>query len=161
MHVSKVRRRMQSGLTMIEVLITLVIVSFGLLGVGALQLMSLQVNQGANQRTQAAMLATSVLDAVRGNRPNAERYARTFGAGVPSASSTVVWDAEMGAIVGQVQRALPAGDLQVVVTRFTTDNGKPFFDVNVTVRWSESGRLMDRNQVAPDTYTEYNLRTNV
>lgn len=146
---------------MIEVLITLLIVSFGLLGVGALQLMSLQVNQGANQRTHAALLATSVLDAIRGNRPNAERYARSFGAGVPNPDSTVVWESEMGGIVRQMQSVLPAGDLEVVVTPAPTANAKPFFNVSVTVRWSEAGRLLDRNQLTPEEFTEYNLRTDV
>lgn len=157
---SRLNRRLQSGLTMIEVLITLLIVSFGLLGVGALQLMSLQVNQGANQRTQAAMLAVSVLDAIRGNRPNAVQYGRNYGAGAGSPTSTNVPEAEMAQIVQQLQRVLPGGDIQVQVVPNNSANGKPFFNVTVNVRWSEANRLLDRtSSTASDT--TFTLQTNV
>jgi type IV pilus assembly protein PilV len=156
-----IHRRKQAGLTMIEVLITLLIVSFGLLGVGALQLMSLQVNQGANQRTQAALLATSVLDVIRGNRPNAIRYARAFGDSAPAANSALVWESDMAGIVNQLQAVLPGGELEVLVVPAPTTNNKPFFDVSVTVRWSESDRLLDRNEATPAAQTVYNLRTDV
>ena len=92
------RRSGNRGMTMIEVLVTLVIVSFGLLGVGALQLMSLQVNQGANQRSQASMLALSALDAMRGNRANALNYARSYGAAAPSYTATNIHDQDLAAI---------------------------------------------------------------
>jgi type IV pilus assembly protein PilV len=152
-------RRRIGGMTMIEVLVTLVIVSFGLLGVGALQLMSLQVNQGANQRTQASMLALSALDAIRGNRGNAPNYARGFGAAVPAESSTNVHEQDLAAIVGQVQRVLPGGDMRIQVTNIA--GLQPFYQVNVTVRWNENDRQLDRTSASAPAPTQITVQSRI
>lgn len=55
-------------MTLIEVLVTLVIISVGLLGVAALQLTTVRNNQDAYVRSQAAMLASDMLDRMRANR---------------------------------------------------------------------------------------------
>lgn len=57
----------QSGVTLIEILITLIVLSIGLLGVAALQTMSLRSAQISYQRTQAVNLAYEVLDVARAN----------------------------------------------------------------------------------------------
>lgn len=134
----------QRGMTMIEVLITLVIVSFGLLGAGALQLMSLQVNQNANQRTQAAMLAASMMDAVRLNRFSAMDYAMGWDSPIPAASATNMVQNDKHVIGTLVNSQLPNGEIQVTVN--TVAGTRPFYDVEVSIRWSEAGRLVDRNQ---------------
>lgn len=59
--------RKQAGFTLIEVLVTLVILAVGLLGLSAMQLTSLKVNQGAYNRSQASILATDMLDRIRAN----------------------------------------------------------------------------------------------
>lgn len=56
------------GMTLIEVLVTLVIISVGLLGVAALQLATVRNNYDAFLRSQAAVLAGDVLDRMRANR---------------------------------------------------------------------------------------------
>ena len=61
-------RRAQSGMTLVEVLVTAVIISVGLLGVAALQLTSLKSNQESYVRSQAAMLAADLLDRMRANQ---------------------------------------------------------------------------------------------
>lgn len=156
-------RKNQSGMTMVEVLVTMLIVSFGLLGAGALQLMSLQVNQGANQRSQAAMLATSVIDSMKGNRARAPEYARGYGSAIPSETNTNVPLSDIASITRQVRSVLPGGDIQirVVAVPTVTNPVKLFYNVTVTVRWSESGRLLDRNSASPPVFTEYQLQSNV
>lgn len=62
------------GMTLIEVLVTLVIISVGLLGVAALQLTTVRNNHDSFVRTQAATLASDMLDRMRANRSGAERY---------------------------------------------------------------------------------------
>lgn len=52
---------------MIEVLVTLVILSIGLLGLAALQLTGLRSNSGAGFRSIASMLATDIADRMRAN----------------------------------------------------------------------------------------------
>lgn len=60
--------RAQRGLTLIEVLVTVVVLSVGLLGVAAIQSFSLQSNQAAYERTQATNLAYEFADFLRVNR---------------------------------------------------------------------------------------------
>lgn len=65
------------GFTLIEVLVTLLVLSIGLLGLAALQASSIKFNQSAYMRTQATILAYDILDRMRANRvaANAGSYA--------------------------------------------------------------------------------------
>lgn len=55
------------GFTLVEVLITVVILSIGLLGLAGLQLNSLRNNLGAEQQGKAAQLASDMVDRMRAN----------------------------------------------------------------------------------------------
>src|SRR5262245_50380565 len=57
----------QSGMTLVEVLVTLVLISVGLLGIAALQLTTLKSNKDAYVRSQASALAGDILDRMRAN----------------------------------------------------------------------------------------------
>lgn len=59
------------GFTLLEVLIALLVLSIGLLGLGAMQMTSLKNNHSAYLRSQATFLAYDVLDRMRANRPTA------------------------------------------------------------------------------------------
>lgn len=59
------------GFSMVEVLVTIVIIAIGLLGLASLQLNSLRNNTTAYERTQATMLAYSIIDRMRTNRDSA------------------------------------------------------------------------------------------
>jgi len=61
----------QSGFTLIEIMITLIIVSIGLLGMASLQMNSLRSNQGAYLRSQASMLSYDMADRMRANSARA------------------------------------------------------------------------------------------
>jgi type IV pilus assembly protein PilV len=58
----------QRGVSMIEVLVTIVVLSVGLLGAANLQLLSLRTHYGAYERTQATNIAYMVADLARANR---------------------------------------------------------------------------------------------
>jgi type IV pilus assembly protein PilV len=60
----------QSGSTLIEVVITVLILATGLLAMGALQTRSLQFNQSAFMRSQANISAYDIVDRIRLNRGN-------------------------------------------------------------------------------------------
>ena len=66
--------RAAGGFTLIEVLISLIILSVGLLGLGLLQSQSLKASYSANHRTIATNLAYQLLDEMRSNRRLAYRY---------------------------------------------------------------------------------------
>jgi type IV pilus assembly protein PilV len=72
--VVKSLRRPQRGATLIEVLVTLVIIAFGLLGMAGLQ-MRMQVSElEAYQRSQALMLLNDMASRIGTNRANADAY---------------------------------------------------------------------------------------
>lgn len=60
--------RTQRGVTMIEILVTLLVLGIGLLGVAALQGVSLRTGQVSYLRTQATNIAYSVADHARAHR---------------------------------------------------------------------------------------------
>jgi len=62
------------GFTLLEVLIALLVLSFGLLGLAALQAYSVKANQSANFRSQATALANMMLDSIRANRGSLGEY---------------------------------------------------------------------------------------
>lgn len=62
------------GFTLLEVLIALLVLAFGLLGFALLQTMNLRFTQSANHRTQATNLAYDLLDQIRANRLQAPEY---------------------------------------------------------------------------------------
>lgn len=65
-------RSRQTGATLIEILVAVLILSFGMLGMAALQTRALQGNQSSLQRSQAVMLSNYMLDAMRIDRANAQ-----------------------------------------------------------------------------------------
>ncbi|HMA98346.1 MAG TPA: type IV pilus modification protein PilV [Wenzhouxiangella sp.] len=86
--------RSQRGMSLIEVLVALLVLSIGLLGLAALQSFTLQANQGAYHRTQAVNTAYEVADFLRANRGN------------PGAIDFSVWNT-------RISQQLPAGALAV------------------------------------------------
>ncbi len=60
-------RHQQSGFSLIEVLVTAVILSTGLLGIAGLQLSSIKNSHNAFLETQARYMATTLLDKIREN----------------------------------------------------------------------------------------------
>jgi type IV pilus assembly protein PilV len=59
------------GFTLVEVLVSLVILAIGLLGIAKLMLFSSHSNDSAYLRSQATSLAYEILDDMRANRPEA------------------------------------------------------------------------------------------
>ena len=59
------------GFTIVEVLVSLVILSIGLLGIGKLVLYSAHANDSAYMRSQATELAYAILDDMRSNEAGA------------------------------------------------------------------------------------------
>jgi type IV pilus assembly protein PilV len=64
-------RRGASGFTMLEVLISIVVIAFGLLGVAGLQAFALKNNQSASLRSVATVLATDMIDRIKANSKGA------------------------------------------------------------------------------------------
>ncbi|WP_211365682.1 type IV pilus modification protein PilV [Pseudoxanthomonas suwonensis] len=61
-------RRRQAGATLLEVMISILIMAIGLLGIAAMQATALRNGQSSLERTQAVMQSYAVLDILRANR---------------------------------------------------------------------------------------------
>lgn len=61
----------KEGFTLIEILVTLLILSIGLLGVASLQVQGMRNNQSAYLKSQASMLAYDMADRMRANEAQA------------------------------------------------------------------------------------------
>lgn len=63
--------RNQRGVTLLEVLIAVLVLSLGLLGLAGLQMSALRNNQSAMERSMAVVESYSIVDAMRVDRLNA------------------------------------------------------------------------------------------
>ncbi len=67
--ITNIVRNRQKGTTLLEVLVSVLVLSIGLLGVAGLQTYGLRYNQSAYLRSQATILAYDMVDRMRSN-PN-------------------------------------------------------------------------------------------
>nr|WP_163501138.1 type IV pilus modification protein PilV [Halomonas socia] len=84
----------QQGVTLVEVLIAVLVLSVGLLGVAAMQTTSLQMNHSAYLRSQANNMAYDIIDRMRANRSASldGDYAHEMQAGPPAGNSVAAAD---------------------------------------------------------------------
>jgi type IV pilus assembly protein PilV len=64
--------RRQAGATLIEILVAMLILSLGVLGMGALQTRAIKGNNSSVQRSQAVMLNYALMDAMRLDKASAK-----------------------------------------------------------------------------------------
>lgn len=141
------------GFTLLEVLITLIILSIGLLGMAALQAMALKNNQSSFQRSQAVMMTYFMLDAMRTNRSDAATGLYDMGktCTAPTAGSSLAthdknfWITKLKANIGnssetcgEVDCTTASGNTNCTVTVYWDDsratNGSSAQTVEVTTR---------------------------
>ncbi len=67
-------KRTQTGLTLVEILIALVVLSVGLLGIAGMQATGLRNNHAAYSKMQATNLAMDMADRIRSNPQGAATY---------------------------------------------------------------------------------------
>ncbi|PPU76257.1 type IV pilus modification protein PilV [Xanthomonas cucurbitae] len=85
---SFVSRSRSQGFSLLEVLITIIVLAFGLLGFALLQTANVRFVQSANYRTQATNLAYDLLDQMRSNRFQSAWYTdATFSANTVTSTS--------------------------------------------------------------------------
>lgn len=119
-----------AGFTLLEALIALIVLSIGLLGLAGLQASSLRNNQDAYFRSQATILAQSMMDELRSDRGRslAGRYNFTLGDSPTASSFAEEW-------LEKVENTLPAASAGVAVDAARRT-------ATVTVRW-QSDRTED------------------
>ena len=68
------RRKHQQGSSLLEVLISVVVISIGLLGVAGLQLASMKNIQSSSERSMAVLLSYSIVERMRANPDEMANY---------------------------------------------------------------------------------------
>ena len=119
---------------MIEVLVTILVVSFGLLGLAALIANSMKANQSATTRTQAGWLAYEMIDRMRANRVTANVTTSPYildscspapTGSTPAANDLLAWCSAIG--------SLPSGNGNIAYTSATGV-------FTITVTWDDASR---------------------
>lgn len=98
----------QRGVGLIEVLVTVLILSTSLLAMGALQNRSLQFNHSAYLRSQANVMAYDILDRVRINRGNLASYEHELDEDKPAIGGSLA-DRDLNEWLTAIERNLPGG----------------------------------------------------
>jgi type IV pilus assembly protein PilV len=109
----RVRGGYQTGFTLVEVMVAIVILSFGLLGVAGMMVKGIQFTHSAQQRSVATLLAYDMIDRMRSNQAGVALADNLAGGGNyhrPASNVTAVgspYIIQKGACVGAV--AAPVG----------------------------------------------------
>lgn len=121
-------RKAQSGFTLLEVLVTMVVLALGLLGYAGLQMASLKNSASAYQRSQATILAYDIIDRLRANKTQAVAGAYNVAIGTTGSGASVAGQdlVDWKTLVGN---ALPGGDASILVDG--TGN------VLITIQWTD------------------------
>lgn len=123
--------RGQRGLSLLEVLVSLIILSLGLLGYAGLQSVTIKNSHNAYLRSQATSLAYNALDRMRANRTKIDGYVMSYG-GDPTDPDAVAWQTELLA-------TLP--DAQANISRDAATD-----QVTITIKWYDSTNSADSHE---------------
>jgi len=140
----------QSGFTLLEVLVAMLVMAIGLLGLAGLTTSSMRNNLSASHRTQATWMAYDIVDRMRANRTSAVTgaYATPMGAAA-NCSATVptgtVPVQDIAAWKNQLACALPAGNGSIAVDANTKV-------ATVLIQWDDSRGLQDSANQAVKTF---------
>lgn len=125
----------QSGFTLLETMVALLVLAVGLLGLAGLMTSSMRNNLSASHRTQATWQAYDIIDRMRANRTVAVSggYVSALGAAVICSTAVpagTVAQQDIAAWKNQIACALPAGDGSVAVNAAR--------EATVVVQWNDS-----------------------
>lgn len=121
--------RQSAGFSLIEVLVSVLVLGSGILGMASLQLNALKYNQVAAVRSQATFLVYDITDRMRANRTKAQAgsYDISLTASAPTGSSIVATDLQQWRAALAEQLPSGTGAVQRSAGKFI-----------ITVQWDES-----------------------
>jgi len=145
--------RHQQGFTLIEVLVTVVVLAIGLLGLAGLQLTGLKYNHSAYQRSQATIISDDIADRMRANRAVAlsGTYDIALGTTPPVSScegiganctAAAIAAADLSTWKQALSNTLPSGDGAI------TRNGNR---MTITVQWDDTRGEQPAQTLAVET----------
>lgn len=130
-------RRRQSGFTLIEAMVALLVLSIGLLGIAALYVETLRASRTSLNRSVAVTLATGLADRMRANRNPADAY-DCSGDCTAGEGGNAIAIADITDWVGTIAQQLPEGTGSV--TYVAPANAVSPDAYIVQVSWTEVGQ---------------------
>lgn len=121
------------GVSLLEVMISVLILSIGLLGIAAMQALAMRGGQSSLESSQAVMQTTSIVEAMRANRVNAANYVGSLSCTVSGSGSLAQND--LAAWIGSLKSTIgKAGDTSTCGRVEALGNGR----YRITVQWDDS-----------------------
>jgi type IV pilus assembly protein PilV len=141
------------GFSMLEVLISVLLVSTVLLSLALLQVISLRGSNSSYQRTASVVLANDIADKIRANQVAAANYAIAVGtAAAVTPATRAQWDVRQWK--DALAAALPNGDGSIVydaANRVAT----------VTIEWQDRQADQDYATTNDNANTQYIVRSSL
>lgn len=123
-----IRSGKQSGFSLVEVLVSLLLMTIGLLGISGLMLSGVNNSTGFDLASRANQSANQIMDAMRANSANAAAYVTAYNTDPTTLTSTAPADNDRQRWLEMVRR-LPGGDGRITA-------GATAGEYVVTVRYS-------------------------
>jgi len=138
------------GVGLIEVLVTMLLLSTALLTLAALQTRSLQYNQGAYFRSQANALSYDVLDRIRVNKVNLANYNVSLAPFSGTAPTTPLSAVDIYQWRKDIDTRLPQGQGGITCNATTSL-------CTITIKWGE----LNSSGQADEDYTTFTFESRI
>ena len=144
--------RQQSGVTLIEAVITILIVAIGMLGMAALQSASLRLAYNSYERTQANFLVSDLIDRIKMNPENFVELpaAVTVSQGSPDCLGGDACTPQQLVTFEQASWLNSAQGLLPNVTATLNEDGSMRGTFDLTVSWQRATPAPDPDDPDPD-----------
>ncbi len=120
------------GISLVEVLVSVLVLGVGMLGIAAMQSVALRGGQSSLESTQAVMQTTAIIEAMRANRLNVAGYDTGGAMRCTTTAATTLAGNDLNAWVSSLQDTITRGDASACGQISCAAN-----DCLITVQWND------------------------
>jgi type IV pilus assembly protein PilV len=134
----------QSGFSLLEILVAMIIIAIGVLGVAGLQASALKFAKSSDTRVMAVILGNDMMERIRSNHVGAKlgEYSSAYAMSsrtcnpLPTTTAATTAAEDTARWLSAVACALPAGKGKITITAGATDNDPS--TAQIDLQWDES-----------------------